>query len=153
ETCTYEGGASDVNIFLFANTVGLCGYEVAGTELDPTFDDNCPDASISHNYGAWANPSSLGGANFPVGSTVVIWTVTDASGNTTQCTIEIIVEDTELPTFVNCPEAVTFTIGADADCENGVIWSIPIADDNCPGVIVTQTDGPAQGEPLIPGTY
>ena len=56
------------------------------------------------------------------------------------------------PTFVNCPEDITFTIGTDGDCENGVIWSIPIAEDNCE-VSVTQTAGPVLGAQLDTGTY
>jgi hypothetical protein len=94
----------------------------------------------------------LEGATFPVGTTIVIWTATDENGNTSTCPISITVNDDEDPAFVNCPEAVTYTIGVDDNCGNGVIWSVPIAQDNC-GAIVTQTAGPMQGLQLTPGTY
>jgi hypothetical protein len=135
----------------YDNTEGLCGY-VAGTEFDPTLvSDNC-EFTYTHNYGPWSIPTSLEGAYFPAGTTVVLWTVTDASGNTATCEIVINVVDSEDPVFVNCPEGVTYTIGADADCENGIIWSIPIAEDNCE-VTVVQTAGPMQGMQLSLGTY
>jgi hypothetical protein len=45
-------------------------------------------------------------------------------------TFDITIDDNEAPTFVNCPTGPV-TIGADADCSNGVVWSIPVAEDNC----------------------
>jgi hypothetical protein len=48
---------------------------------------------------------------------------------------------------------VTFTVGLFSnDCEGGVVWSIPIAEDNCE-VEVTQTAGPAQDSILAVGLY
>jgi hypothetical protein len=66
--------------------------------------------SLTHNYGAWGNPNSLAGATFPVGTTVVTWTATDAAGNSITCDTEIVVEDEEAPSFVNCPQGETFTV-------------------------------------------
>ncbi|MBK9254944.1 MAG: HYR domain-containing protein [Saprospiraceae bacterium] len=134
------------------NTNGECGYIADDDEFDAIATDNCPGVVVTHNYAAWGNANSLAGATFPVGTTTVVWTATDINGNTTTCEIEITVNDTENPVFVNCPNT-TFTIGADADCNNGVIWSIPIATDNCDGVVVTQTGGPILGSQLVPGTY
>jgi hypothetical protein len=134
------------------NTTGLCGYVTQGTEFDATATDNCGVVSLTHNYGAWGNPNSLAGATFPVGTTVVVWTAEDADGNTTTCSISVVVTDAQAPVFVNCPNT-TFTISTDENCSNEVIWSIPVASDNCPGVTVAQTGGPALGSPLTPGTY
>jgi hypothetical protein len=138
----------------YANTTGICGYVAQGTEFDATATDNC-EVEVTHNYFAWGNPNSLEGATFPVGSTTVTWTATDPSGNTDVCQITIVVTDEEDPTFVNCPLNEVFTIGADSDCSNGVIWSIPVADDNCEVVSVLEvsTGGPYFGEPLTPGSY
>jgi hypothetical protein len=134
------------------NTNGSCGYITDDDEFDAVATDNC-GFTLTHNYGAWGNPNSLAGAEFPVGSTTVIWTARDESGNEMSCMILIDVMDANAPSFVNCPENITFTIGADADCQNGVIWNIPIAQDNCHGVTVTQTSGPVLGAQLIPGMY
>jgi subtilisin-like proprotein convertase family protein len=90
--------------------------------------------------------------DFPIGTSQVQYFVADASGNTTACQFSVTVSDDENPVFVNCPEGVTYTIGADADCNNGIIWSIPIAEDNCE-VEVVQTAGPMQGLQLSLGTY
>jgi hypothetical protein len=109
--------------------------------------------SLTHNYGAWGNPNSLDGATFPVGTTEVIWTAVDAAGNSSPCIMEITVEDTEAPAFVNCPEDVTFTVNLFVNiCDGSAIWSIPVATDNCE-VTVTQTAGPAQGDTLQVGLY
>ena len=137
----------------YANTIGECGYVVNGTEFDATATDNCTGVTVTHNYGAWGDENSLAGATFPVGTTTVTWTATDAAGNVTSCTITILVNDTEAPSFVNCPEDVTFTVGLFSDdCESGAIWATPIATDNC-GVTVTQTGGPAQDSILAVGLY
>ncbi|HMA77544.1 MAG TPA: HYR domain-containing protein, partial [Candidatus Paceibacterota bacterium] len=135
---------------VYNTDLGSCDYTVQGDEFDPTVvSDNCAVESVSNDYNA---TSSLANAVFPVGSTDVIWTVTDASGNTATCLITVVVEDNENPVFVNCPVGPV-TIGADSDCSNGVVWSIPVAEDNCEVVSVTQTAGPAYGSPLTPGTY
>jgi hypothetical protein len=141
-------------VFERENTTDLCAYVASGGEFDAVATDQCEGVTISHNYGAWAIPTTLDGATFPVGTTVVVWTATDASGNTATCSITIIVEDTQNPEFVNCPNTV-FTIGADADCSNGVIWSIPVAEDNCgiASVVETSLNGPYYGQPLTPGVY
>ena len=64
----------------------------------------------------------------------------------------VTVEDDEAPAFVNCP-ADTITVGNDfSNCEGGVNWSVPIAEDNCE-VSVAQTAGPTPGDILDVGNY
>ena len=59
-----------------------------------TFTDNCAGGSITNNYNA-------GGANasgtYPVGVTTVVFTATDAVGNTDQCSITVTISDNENP--------------------------------------------------------
>src|SRR6056297_2224675 len=129
--------------------LGSCDYTVQGDEFDPMVGDNCTVESVSNDYNA---TSSLANAVFPVGSTTVVWTVTDESGNTATCEITVVVEDNETPVFVNCP-GDTITVGNDfSNCQGGVNWSIPIATDNCE-VSVTQTAGPTPGDILDVGNY
>ena len=111
---------------------GECAHTVAGFDFDPTFDDNCPGATISNDYNSAA---SLAGATFPVGTTTVVWTVTDAAGNTANCSIDVVVEDIEDPVLV-CPETVTaFTsLGT---CDAAAEWDVPALMDNCPGATIT----------------
>src|SRR6056297_1038442 len=129
--------------------LGTCDYTVQGDEFDPMVGDNCTVESVSNDYNA---TSSLANAVFPVGSTTVVWTVTDESGNTATCEITVVVEDNETPVFVNCP-GDTITVGNDfSNCEGGVNWSVPIATDNCE-VSVAQTAGPTAGDILDVGNY
>ncbi|MBK9335072.1 MAG: HYR domain-containing protein [Lewinellaceae bacterium] len=73
-----------------------------------------------------------------------IYRATDLCGNTGTCAQTITVLDTQVPTFVNCPANIT--VGNDVDkCGANVVFSTPIADDNCGAVTVTQSAGLAGG--------
>ena len=132
---------------------GACSFTMPGTGFDATANDNCEVASLTHDYGGFGNPNTLMGASFPVGTTTVTWTVEDVNGNTATCSFDVVVTDDENPVFVNCP-ADTITVGNDfSNCEGGVNWSVPIAEDNCEVVSVTQYSGPAPGQILAVGVY
>ncbi len=67
-------------------------YTVQGTEFDlTTAEDNCGVSSVENDYN---NSASLSGAQFPVGTTTVTWTVTDNAGNTSTCSFDIVVNST-----------------------------------------------------------
>ncbi|MBK8555546.1 MAG: HYR domain-containing protein [Lewinellaceae bacterium] len=147
-------------------TLGDCAGQFAWTHPTPT--DNCgiddmdytytnPDGTIDGPFDgeqiASMNISSSANHNFAVGTTTVSYYVIDIHGNTTTCAFTVTVTDDEDPTFVNCPEGVTYTVGLFPDnCTGGAIWSVPIAGDNC-SAVVTQTAGPLQGTILTVGTY
>jgi len=64
-------------------------YIVTGNELDPaSVSDNCEVASIENDFN---NSETLDEAEFPVGTTTVTWTVTDAAGNIAECSFNITV--------------------------------------------------------------
>lgn len=65
-------------------------YTVSGTDFDPVVDDNCDIALIVNNYNS---SSTLDGAIFPVGTTIVTWTAEDGSGNTQTCMFVVQVVD------------------------------------------------------------
>ncbi|MFV8367918.1 HYR domain-containing protein, partial [Flavobacterium sp. XS1P27] len=80
-----------------STNTGVCTYTVAGTEFNPiAFADNCTGSTIKNNYN---NTASLSGAVFPIGTTNVIWTVTDAAtiANTTTCSFDVTVVDATAP--------------------------------------------------------
>jgi hypothetical protein len=132
------------------NTLDLCGYIVEGTEFDATAEDNCGSVVLTNNYNG---QSSLGGVLLPVGTTIVVWTATDANGNTDECTIEIEVEDTQLPVFITCPPAdITLSL-APGGCETVLTWAIPVAEDNCGIADIEQTGGPLFGATVGVGVY
>ena len=74
------------------NGTPICTYKVVGTEFDPvSFNDNCPGATITNNIN---NSGTLANAILPTGSTTIVWTVTDASGNSTPCSIVVNIAST-----------------------------------------------------------
>lgn len=66
-------------------------YTVSGTEFDLTeSSDNCGIASTSNDFN---DAASLSGAQLPIGTTTITWTVTDKSGNTATCSFDITVSN------------------------------------------------------------
>ena len=84
------------------DTVVIVGIGSPGTNVlwtPPTATDNCdPTPTLT--------PSQMSGTFFPVGTTNVLYTVTDDAGNSnTSCSFNVIVEE-ELYTFVASDEAI-----------------------------------------------
>lgn len=134
------------------NTTGVCGYVAVGAEFDPTATDNCVNPVLTHDFSSWSNANSLAGATFPIGTTTVIWTATDTAGNSTTCTINVIVSDNEAPVMQNCPSSQSLTIGQ-YTCGTEPNWVAPTAIDNCGTATVTQTSGPSPTASLAVGSY
>jgi uncharacterized repeat protein (TIGR01451 family)/gliding motility-associated-like protein len=97
----------------------------------PTTDDNCTVVSVTNDAPA----------TFPIGTTIVTWTVTDGSGNIETCEQLVIVTDIEFPTIV-CPTDVAVNTDADECTASGVVLGTPTTDDNCTVASVTN-DAPA----------
>ncbi|MCW5925117.1 MAG: HYR domain-containing protein [Saprospiraceae bacterium] len=119
------------------NNPDQCSYTVVGIEFDPaSFSDNCPGATIKNSHNS---SPSLAGAEFPVGTTTVIWTVTDASGNTATCSSKVKIEDAQLPT-ITCPTAgATAFVNDPGQCSRTILSGIldPAFADNCPGARIS----------------
>jgi hypothetical protein len=82
---------------------------------------------------------------FPIGTTLVTHTITDAGGNMITCTQSVIVTDDEAPSFTDCPQDI-------GTCPGVVVFPSPNASDNC-GASVSQLSGPTSGSTLSPGLY
>ncbi|MDD3011252.1 MAG: HYR domain-containing protein, partial [Bacteroidales bacterium] len=106
----------------FASSVSL------GT---PVVYDNCGVASVTHDAAT----------SFPVGTTVVTWTVTDLSGNTAICTQNVTVIDNEQPSII-CPAAITRGTDPGICTATGVSLGTPIISDNC-GIASVHNNAPA----------
>jgi len=92
-----------------------CGHTVMGNILEPTVSDECGTvASITHDYGAAPSNTTLAGARFPVGTTAVIFTAIDNSGNESTCEVEIIVVDDINPSII-CASDITVFDGNGVD--------------------------------------
>jgi hypothetical protein len=113
------------------NDPGLCGADVFWDE--PEYSDNCPGAILSG--------TNESGDFFAVGKSTVFLTVTDAAGNTTECSFNITVIDIEAPVFENCPAPITVAAGSPV-CEAEASWTPPTATDNCPNPSVWSSHEP-----------
>jgi len=112
------------NEIIVSNDPGACGALVTWTM--PFASDNCGvTVTSSHNSGDF----------FPIGTTTVIITATDAAGNVATCEFFVTVEDTELPTII-CPADFVVTVSP-STCAGLVILPAPIVNDNCPNFVVT----------------
>lgn len=117
------------------NTAGSCG--ATATWVAPTALDNCGGATIAQTSGA------ASGTFFPVGTSNVAYTATDAAGLTSVCSFTVTVNDNQAPTISGCPANMNFT-NTSGVCGRIVSWTAPSATDNCSATI-TQTAGPASG--------
>ena len=128
-TCAADQTASATN--------GSC--DAAVTVVAPTTDDNCA-VTVTNDFNGTADASGT----YPVGTTVVTWTVTDASNNTATCSMNITVTDDENPTIDNIPADISVNNDAGV-CGADVTWVEPTSADNCTGSTIAQTAGLANG--------
>ena len=123
-----------------SNDAGVCGAVV--TWVAPTSADNCSGSTIAQTAG----PAS--GSTFPVGTTTITYTATDAAGNTYSASFTVTVNDTENPTIVNLPSNITQSNDAGV-CGAVVTWVAPTSADNCSGVVsVSSTHNPGDVFPV-----
>ncbi len=118
-----------------SNGVGMCGAVVTWTAA--TVMDNCTGSTIS--------PSMASGSTFPIGTTAVIYTATDASGNITTSTFNVVVNDTELP-VITVPGAQTVNLDNMCQAIMPNLVAMSSATDNCAGSVITQS--PAAGSTI-----
>ena len=121
---------------------GLCGatvnYEV------PTATDNCDGTVVTLAEGL------ASGSEFPVGTTTVTYTATDASGNTVSTSFTVTVRD-NVPPVIVCPENISLTV--EFGVTNLVVnYQSVTATDNCTDTTIQQTAGLASGSSFPVGT-
>ncbi|HRK29227.1 MAG TPA: HYR domain-containing protein, partial [Chitinophagales bacterium] len=138
-TVTYM--ATDVS----GNTA-TCSFTVSVIDPQPPV-ITCP-ASITLNANSmctatanWANPTATdncglptvtgthtSGSPFGLGTTNVVFTATDVSGNTATCSFNVTVNDAIAP-VITCPANIS--VAANNGCTANVSWASPTATDNC----------------------
>ncbi|MDX1652416.1 MAG: HYR domain-containing protein [Brumimicrobium sp.] len=109
--------------------------QATGVALGSAFtSDNCSVSSVTNDAPAV----------FPIGATVVTWTVTDGAGNTgTDTQVVTVVDDTD-PTISGMPSNISVNNDPGV-CEAVVSWTAPTVSDNCPGSVINQTMGATSG--------
>jgi VCBS repeat-containing protein len=107
------------------NDAGKCGATLASIGT-PVTSDNCGVASVTNNH-----PSTY----YPVGKTIVTWTVTDVNGNVTDTAKQCItVMDNEMPTI----SVTNISVGNSAGiCGANLTLAAPVTSDNCGVASVT----------------
>lgn len=110
-----------------------CGATV---NYSVTATDNC-SASTTLVLG----PSS--GTVFPIGTTAVIYSAADPTGNSSNCTFSVTVIDNNTPS-ITCPGNFTVPCSTNS-CGAIVSYNAPISTDNCPGHATTMTAGMSSG--------
>lgn len=121
-----------------------CGTVVSDATLGTaTATDNCP------GVGAISRTGVPSGNAFPVGTTTITYSVTDAHGNSASATQTVTVID-NTPPVISCPASITI----EPTCPSGAIgtYTEPVGTDNCPGATTARTAGLASGSVFPIGT-
>jgi hypothetical protein len=123
------------------NDPGVCGAVVT---FPPPVPFVCPGWIVTLPQGL---PS---GSVYPVGTTIVQWKVTDATGFMSTCSFSVTVNDVEKP-VITCPGSMTVN-ATSGSCGAVVNYPAVVATDNCVTVNITRTLGLASGSNFPPGT-
>jgi gliding motility-associated-like protein len=107
-----------------SNNPGSCGATVVVPK--PTIIENCGTVSITNSFNQTADASGY----YPVGTSTIEWTVTDACGNTSSCSMTVTVTDTEAPVII-CPTNLLIC------ATTQVVLGTATATDNCGTVIIS----------------
>ena len=111
----------------------------AVTSYTVTATDNCAYTLTRTSPAGTASNSA-----FPVGTTNVAWSVTDAGGNATSCAFTVTVTDGQRPT-ITCPANTTVPAGATCSAMLASYTAVATANDNC-------TANPAKTQSPVSGT-
>ncbi len=127
-----------------------CQFNITVTDNTPPTIVNCPSTvTVTTNNGCTATGVNLGTltatdnctsqasltitnnapASYPLGKTLVTWTVTDATGLSATCTQEVNVTDNIAPT-ISCPSNISATTAV-GSCTRSVFTPDPTTSDNC----------------------
>jgi gliding motility-associated-like protein len=122
---------------------GECSFTNIGSGWDVVATDNCTTITVAYTLTGATSGSgtSLDNVAFNLGTTNVLWTVTDAAGNVSTCSYTITVTDNEAPIISDCPTniAVSTDLG---ECGAEVTWTPPTFTDNCAGASITASHNP-----------
>lgn len=141
ETAGYDIIAtdSDAPVYTFADAgffarpadIDECDYTVQGTEFDPTVNDDC-NWLAWHDYAAAPDPNTLAGADFPVGTHDVVWSIYDRNGNGSIEIITIDIADEQDPDIITCPGNLNIDVDP-GECSAVIPTVIAdfVVDDNC----------------------
>jgi len=146
-TCSFDVAVTDTQDPVISNCasltnqtevtdVGVCSYTQTGTAWDATATDNCTVTSLSYALtgSTTGTGTTLNGITFNLGITNVVWTAVDTAGNTTTCSFDVTVTDTQDPVISNCASLTDQSEVTDSGVctytQTGTAWDA-IGTDNC----------------------
>ncbi len=115
------------------NVDASCLFSLPDYTSLATANDNCPGVTVTQ--------VPAPGTNVGVGTTNIVLTATDGASNTSNCNFDVVVSDATNPT-ITCPGNQTGTVDASCNFSLPDYTSLATANDNCPGVTVTQVPAP-----------
>ena len=138
---SFDSLTGDISV---SNETGLCSSQV--TWSDPVVSDNCEVAAVTTTIES--------GSVFAVGTTEVLYTLTDIHGNMTTQSFQVTVTDDEYPLIHDVPADIS--ISSDAGlCGASVCWVSATTTDNCDVANLVETHTPGEFFPVgtTPVTY
>ncbi|MEZ4801040.1 MAG: HYR domain-containing protein, partial [Flavobacteriales bacterium] len=126
-----NSGGNEDNVEVLAS--GLWNDQNGGSNLRSILELPCVSVSVTSGL-----PS---GSAFPVGVTTVVLTAEDSFGNTSDCTFDVTVIDSENPQ-ITCPSGLTISNNSGSCFATTPILPNPTTNDNC-GVLSVTNDAPA----------
>jgi HYR domain/PKD domain len=125
-----------------ATDAGACSAEVNYTV---NVNDDKPGVSVTC--------TKESGSTFPLGTTSVSCTATDAAGNTASCEFMVEVVDTEAP-VISCPSNIMIAGNIAGSCGANVSVGLPTATDNCKAPVIkgVRSDEAVLSDPYPLGT-
>lgn len=110
------------------NISNACGYRAQGTEFDPTdTDDNC---SVNYYVNNLNGTATLEDWYFSVGTTTVEWTVYDNYGNSSTCSVDIVITDNEEP-IITCQPGLIVPLPSSGTYTPYYWQLVSIVNENC----------------------
>lgn len=118
---------------VFPSAAGTCVASVPATDIQPqNFTDNCSVTSVNYTITGALTDSGTGlvqPQDFPIGESIITYTISDAAGNSTTCDITVEVRNAEVP-MITCPMDYD-TIIPMSDTITAINFPAPIGIDNC----------------------
>jgi len=105
----------------------------------PVASDNCGVSTFTSNFSP--------GATLPIGTSTVVYTATDADGNSSSLSFDITVSDQISPQISNVPNTIT-QANDPGQCGANVSWSLPQESDNCTVSSFTASHNPGDFFPV-----
>lgn len=127
-TCTFKVSVADNQAPIIACPNDISAVVPHNTKVAKVTWD-APSASDSSGVKPSVTVSKQSGAEFPIGTTVVTATATDAAGNTARCTFQLFVLDQQVPT-ISCPASRTVSAAEDTHTATLTLLSATATDNS-----------------------